>query len=69
MLLIGMICKHPMTKYLLVEVDGSGRSNVPATSFDGLGGSNFLGKPFEHKTVSLVEYLFFSNSRCVKLIQ
>ena len=48
-LVIGIICKHSMTKYLLVEVGESGGSNVPATAFDGQGGSNFLGKPFARK--------------------
>ena len=44
-----------MTKYLLVEVDQSGRPNVPATSFDSLGGSNFLGHAFWSKNVSFIE--------------
>jgi len=41
-LIVGMICKHSMTKYLLVEVDGPGGSNVPASSPDGPGGSSSL---------------------------
>ena len=43
-LIVGMICKHSMTKYLLVEVDGPEGSNVPASSPDGPGGSSSLGK-------------------------
>ena len=59
-LIVGMICKHSMTKYLLVEVDESRGSNVLASpsdglegsadgfegSADGFEGSDFLSKPF-----------------------
>ena len=48
-LIVGMICKHSMTKYLLLKVDGSGGTNTPATSFDGFGESNLLSKPLDRK--------------------
>ena len=55
-LIAGMIFKDSMTKYLLVEVNGSGGTNVPVESFDGLGGSNFSSKPLGKKNFSLNEY-------------
>ena len=49
-LIVGMIFKDSMTKYLLVEVNGSGGTNVPVESFVGWRGSNFSSKPFGKKT-------------------